>query len=299
MMLAFRSDLPLRKTAAGHFVQWLVMVLVFMAALAATVHAYTDGLLTHWNRSVVGTLTVQIPPPAAENATPAASTSDAVTAALGALKTHPAVATANLIPRGKVLELLEPWLGSGAAVSDLPLPALIDVQLRDNDASAAAAVGKALSAAVPTAIVDDHRVWLSRLTNLAEGVGVVALTLMAMISGALALTVIFATRASLAEFVQVIEVLHLVGAKDDYIAGQFARRALSQGIIGGLCGLMLYVPTLGVIAWLGSRVERGMLPDITLPLTLWLTLAALPFVAGLLAMATAHMTVRRTLRTMM
>ena len=299
MMFAFRSDLPLRKTAAGHFVQWLVMVLVFVAAIAATVHAYTDGLLVHWNRSVVGTLTIQIPPPATDSGAPADTTRDAVATALGALKHHPAVAAATLIPRDKVLELLEPWLGSGPTVTDLPLPALIDVQLHSDDADAATAVGRAVSAAVPVAIVDDHRIWLSRLTSLAQGVGVMALALMAMISGALGLTVIFATRASLAEFVQVIEVLHLVGARDDYIAGQFARRALAQGIIGGLCGLLLYAPTLGAIAWLGSRVERGMLPEVALPMTLWFTLAALPFVAGLLAMATAHITVRRALQTMM
>jgi cell division transport system permease protein len=113
------------------------------------------------------------------------------------------------------------------------------------------------------------------------------------------LTVIFATRASLAEFVHVIEVLHLVGAKDDYIAGQFARRALIQGLIGGAFGLLLYAPTLGVIAWLGARVQHGMLPEVTLPIDHWVTLAALPIVAGILAMATAHVTVRRNLRTMM
>jgi len=297
-MQAFRSDLPLRKTASGHFVQWLVMVLVFMASIAATVHAYTDGLLTHWNRSVIGTLTVQIPPPGGASASGDA-TRDTITTALGALKHHPAVASASLIPRDKVLQLLEPWLGSAEAVNDLPLPALIDVQLRNNDAAAAAAVTKAVSAAAPTAIIDDHRVWLSRLTSLAQGVGLVAVVLMAMISGALALTVIFATRASLAEFVQVIEVLHLIGARDDYIASQFARRALVQGAVGGVCGLLLFAPTLGVVAWLGSRVEQGVLPDIHLPITLWLTLAALPVIAGVLAMITAHMTVRGGLQKMM
>lgn len=294
-MLAFRSDLPLRKAAAGHFMQWLVMVLVFMAAIAATVHSYTNSLLTHWNQSVVGTLTVQIAP----GQGPSGAMADPVQVALSALKHHPAVAEANLIPRAKVLELLEPWLGNGPGVSDLPLPTLIDVQLRDNTPAAVDAITFAVTSAVPNVAVDDHRVWLSRLTGLAAGVGLVALVLMGMIAAALALTVIFATRASLAEFVQVIEVLHLVGAKDDYIAGQFAHRAMMQGLIGGAFGLLLYAPTMGIIAWLGARVQHGMLPEVTLPLIHWVTLAALPIVAGLLAMTTAHMTVRRNLRTMM
>jgi cell division transport system permease protein len=297
-MRAFHSDLPLRKTASAQFIQWLVMVLVFMAAIAETVHAYTGELLLHWNRSVVGTLTVQIPP-ATGPMGGKDDNRDAVNAALLTLKHAPAVATASVIPRDKVLALLEPWLGGGAAVADLPLPALIDVSLRDNSAEAATAVGNAVTAAVPSAIVDDHRVWLSRLTNLAQGVGVIALSLMIVIAAALGLTVVFATRASLTEFLQVIEVLHLVGARDDYIAGQFARRAFLQGIVGGLFGLLLYAPTLGAIAWLGARVQQGLLPEITLPLAHWLSLLALPLVAGLLAMITAHVTVRRALETMM
>ena len=96
-----------------------------------------------------------------------------------------------------------------------------------------------------------------------------------------------------------IEVLHLVGAKDNFIASQFAYRALTQAIVGGFCGLLLFTPTLGIIIWLGARVQDGMLPDVSLPLFHWLTLAALPLLAGLLAMVTAHMTVRRSLRTMM
>jgi len=293
MKLGVRTDLPLRKTASGHFVQWLVMVLVFMAAIAATVHAYTDSLLVHWNRSVVGTLTVQIPP--AQDS----SIDKRTDAALAALRRHAHVESATLISRDKVLELLEPWLGGGNAVSDLPLPALIDVRMQGNDADAAADISKTVTAAVPTAVVDDHRVWLSRLTHLAEGVGAVALTLLAMIAGAATFTVIFATRASLAEFLHVIEVLHLVGAKDDYIAGQFARRALSQGIIGGLFGLLLFAPTLGVIVWLGRRVEHGMLPEISIAPAHWMILAALPLFAGALAMITAHFTVRRSLKLMM
>src|SRR5260221_188208 len=106
-MRAFRSDLPLRKTASAQFIQWLVMVLVFMAAVAATVHTYTTGLLEHWNRSVVGTLTVQVPPGADARASEGR---DALKIALLTLQHDPAVAHASVIPRDKVLALLEPWL---------------------------------------------------------------------------------------------------------------------------------------------------------------------------------------------
>ncbi len=296
MALFGRTDLPIQKDASSRFVQWLVMVLVFMAAIAATVNAYTGALLHHWNQSVTSTLTVQIPAPLDGRPSKPNELPKEVTAVLGVLKIHPDVVRVEALPRTKIVALLEPWLGSGDAVSDLPLPALVDVALKPG--ADTRAVSDAIVNAAPTALVDDHRVWLNRVGNLAEGVGMIALALMGMIAVALGLTVIFATRASLAEFRDVIEVFHLVGARDDDIAGQFARRALGQATAGGLLGLALYAPALGLIAYLARHVDSSVLPSVALPLAHWALLASLPFVAGLLAMGTAHVTVRRALRTM-
>ncbi len=288
-MLGLRSDLPLRGDTAGRFVSWLVMVLVFMAAFAVTVSAYVGVLLAEWDRGVTGTLTVQIP------AGVSMSQLDAqVAKAVDVLSRHPAVAHANALPRDKVIALLKPWLGDNA-VADLPLPALIDVELRTTMPDAIAAVSDSVAKSVPGALIDDHRVWLNRVAGLAEGIGVVALAIVVLVTAALGLTIVFATRASLKEFAQVIEVLHVVGAKDGYVAGQFARRALAQALIGGIAGLVLYAPAFGLIAWLASRVDPEILPQVTLPPAHWIGLAVLPLVAALLAMLTANITVRRTL----
>lgn len=290
-MFGMRSDLPLRRDAAGRFVLWLVMVLVFMAALAVTVNSYIGVLLHDWNKGVSGTLTVQVPIGESGDKAVAAT----VNKVIDILQRHPAVAKADAVPRDKVRELLKPWLGDGELIADLPLPALIDVEMRDETPEAVAAVTSSVKNAAPEAVIDDHRVWLGRLMGLAQGFGVIALTIMALVTGALGLTIVFATRASLAEFTQVIDVLHVVGAKDGYVARQFAQRALAQGVIGGIAGLALYAPALAFVAYLASRVDPEILPHAPLPLTHWIMLAALPFSAGVLAMLTAHITVSRTL----
>lgn len=290
-MFGMRTDLPLRRDTASRFVVWLVMVLVFMASLAVTVNSYIGVRIDDWNRSVTGTLTVQIPMGAAGDKASAI----VVTKVLNVLARHPAVAKSEAVSRAKITALLSPWLGNSEAIGDLPLPALIDIEMAAEGPEAVAAVTASIKAAAPEAVIDDHRVWLNRVMSLAQGFGAVALTIMLLVTGALALTIVFATRASLAEFAQVIDILHVVGAKDGYIAAQFARRALGQGVIGGAAGLALYAPALALVAWLASRVDSEVLPDTALPAAHWLTLAALPLAAGLLAMLTAHITVRRAL----
>lgn len=285
-MFALRSDLPLRGGGSGRFVAMLVMVLVFIAAFAVTVSSYVGVLIADWEKGVSGTLTVQVP---------FSDGGDADTAkALDILARHPAVARANLVPRAQVDQLLAPWIGDGA-VKDLPLPALIDVEMRDTDPAAVAAVGASVKAAAPRAVIDDHRVWLTRVASLARGLGGVAAAIIVLVTAALAVTIVFATRASLTEFAQVIEVLHVVGAKDGYVAGQFARRALLQALAGGLAGLALYAPALGAVAVLAARVDPEILPAVHLPPVHWIILALLPAAAGLLAMLSANITVRRTL----
>jgi cell division transport system permease protein len=289
-MFAIRSDLPLRGDSSGRFVAWLVMVLVFMAAFAVTIGAYVGALLQDWNRGVSGTLTVQIP----VGETGGTALDAEVAKVIDVLSRHPAVARAAVLPRAKVDELLKPWIGEGA-LADLPLPALIDVEMRETEATAVAAVEASVKAASARAVIDDHRVWLGRVASLARGIGVVAGAIIVLVTTALALTIVFATRASLTEFAQVIEVLHVVGAKDGYVAGQFARRALLQAFLGGLAGLALYAPALGLIAWLAAQVDPEILPAIHLPVIHWLALAALPAIAAAIAMLTAHITVRRAL----
>lgn len=261
-----------------------------MAALAVTANSYIGALLEGWNQSVTGTLTVQLP---ADRDTGTAPTT--ASDLLEVLREHELVETAKIVSTEKMSALLEPWLGESSIIADLPLPILVDVQLTSNNDNATQTVVGLIQESAPSAIVEDHRVWLNRIVGLAEGFSVIALTIMGLVTGALGLIVIFATRASLTEYAQAIDVLHIVGARDGYIAGQFARRALAQGLLGGLAGLALYGPALGAIAWLAGRVQEGLLPDVALPARHWFILLALPAVAGGLAMLTANITVRRIL----
>jgi cell division transport system permease protein len=89
---------------------------------------------------------------------------------------------------------------------------------------------------VPGATLDDHRGWVDRMramagTAVAVGIGVLLLMFAATI-----LSVTFATRGAMATNKTVIEVLHFVGAKNGFIAGNFQRHFLLLGLQGGAIG---------------------------------------------------------------
>ena len=112
-------------------------------------------------------------------------------------------------------------------------------------------------------------------------------------------TIIFTTRTSLAVHQGAIEVLHLIGAQDIYIAAQFAHRAFILGLKGGVLGLFLVVPTLWGIRLLVEKMESGLIPDFNMTAVHWVGLTIIPLFVAFIGMLTARVTVMRNLRRML
>jgi cell division transport system permease protein len=151
--------------------------------------------------------------------------------------------------------LIEPWLGSGLVLDDLPVPRMIVVKLREGSVDLAP-LRKALADRVGGASLDDHRGWIERMrtmaqTTIAGGVGVLVLMLAATV-----LSVIFATRGAMATNRPIVEVLHFIGAKSGFIAKQFQRHFLVLGLEGGLIGGGLAMLLFG-IASIAANLSIG------------------------------------------
>ncbi|MBL4747701.1 MAG: cell division protein [Magnetovibrio sp.] len=294
-MFSRRTDLPLDQDPLSRFLPWLIAFMVYLAALAQSGLIGLDSLAVKWDTGIAATLTVQIPAdPDADKATNARR----LQIAMNMIVKQPGVVKARVISEQKVLELLRPWLGLVKAV-DVPLPTLIDVKTDPNLNLDARVLHQKLARRIPGTQVDDHGVWLGRLIAMVrtlEGLaGGVLLFILLSVAG----TVIFTTRTGLTVHAEAIEVLHITGAHDRYIAKQFAGRAMALGLKGGLYGLALAVPTLLILGHMAGRMERGMLPDMQMPILGWISLALLPTFSAFIAGVTARHTVMKNLRRML
>ena len=291
------TDLPLSGDATSRFLPWLVALMVFLAAMALAGAFTIGGLMGRWDHDVSGTLTVQVLPAGGERAE--AATDERVAQAVALLRAVPGIEAVTALDKARTLALLEPWLGGTEVVRDMPLPRLIDVSIDPDVRIDLARLGERLSREVPGTSIDDHRAWLSRLIALSRTIQALAFTVVGLIGVVTAATVVYATRTGMAVHHEIIEVLHLIGAQDEYIAGQFARRAFSLGVGGGVIGLALALPALSVLGWAARRLEGGFLPTVSLPLVGYIAIGLLPLLAAALAMLTARLTVRGVLARML
>lgn len=295
-MLGRRSDLPLKGDASSRFLPLLVGLMVFLSVVATAGVFVLSETVGRWNRDVSGTLTVQIQPIGGESGEQ--MTDERVQTATEIIRQFKGVRAVRPLDKRRTLALLEPWLGNIDAVRDMPLPRLIDVEI-DPDASIdLGEMASRLAQAATGASLDDHRIWLARLITLSRTIQMLAIAILLLIGVVTSATVVYATQTGMAVHYNVIEVLHLVGAHNDYIARQFADRAFSLGLGGGLLGLAFAVPALMAIGWAAQRVQGGFLPTMTLPITAYIVIGLLPLAAAALAMFAARLTVHRTLARM-
>jgi cell division transport system permease protein len=274
-------------------------MMVYLAVLSLAGALAVGSVLDDWRRDIAGTVTVQIvPATSADPESARAETDRRVEEALTVLRDQAFVTRAEPLGDPSLVALLEPWLGSSDLVRDLPLPRLIDVRIAPDARADLVGLAELLREEVPGASLDDHQVWLSGIIDLAEGLSLLGILVVALVAATTAATVVHATRLGLEVHREQIEVLHLIGAHDRYIAQQFAARMVGWTLEGGLIGLLAAMPTLMLISWLAADMEQGLLPPFSLSFWDWMALALVPAGAALLALVTARMTVRRALRRM-
>lgn len=304
-MLGLRTDLPLDRDAAAKFLPWILGFMVYLAALAVGAALIVDRLADHWRAGLTGNLTIEIP---FDESVGVADKSVVLDRIINLLSATPGVAGTTLLDDREIARLLEPWLGTSAAELDIPLPTMIAVALRPEVPLDRQQLQQDLAAIQPGAMVDDHGAWIEDALSFLRSLQVLAALLTGLVLLATAFIIVFVTRTGLSIHRGVIEIVHLIGAPNSYIAQQFQAQALRQGLIGGVVGTLLAAATLYGIdhllqltgpapvatdSFAASGARLGL--HIRLLPWQWAVLALLPVATALLAMITARVTVLRSL----
>lgn len=291
-MLRVRRDLPLERDASARYLPWLIAIMVYLAALGLVGALFMNKVVARWSAGLEGAATVQIPP---QDPAGGGGRAQRLDRAIEILLATRGVTDARVLEPDELAELIEPWLGAGAEYGDLPLPDLIAVTFDPAVAPDFDRLAEALAGAVPGAVVDDHQRWLARLTDMARSIELVAGSVVALVGLAAVTTVIFATRMGLSLHAPIIELLHLIGAQDSYVAAQFQSHALRLTLRGGVLGVLLAAITVALLQRIAGGLQDLPVASLALGVVDWGLLLLLPLIVAGIAMATARVTVLRTL----
>lgn len=217
-------------SVAGRSLVIVIAVMTFLAALAAGAALLVAEASVEWRNEASSEASVQV------RQTQGRDIEADLKKAAEILRATPGVREAQVYTRAESEGLLAPWLGQGLDLSELPTPRMIVVKLETARRPDLEALRAELAAAVPSAVLDDHHIFLARLGDMARAVVATAAMIFVLIVGAMGVAVASATRAAVATNREIVEVLHIVGAADTFIAREFQRRFLALGLRGALIG---------------------------------------------------------------
>ena len=226
----FETPLVPRNSISGRALIAVVAIMTFLASLTIGAAILVSRAAGEWQSEISREVTIQIVPASGRDV------DSLVDKAVSVARAFPGIAEVRPYSKDESAKLLEPWLGTGLSLNELPVPRLIIVKLVSDATPDLAQLRRLLAEQVPGAMLDDHRGWIDRMRAMAGTAVAAGLGALILMFAATILSVTFATRGAMATNKPVIEVLHFVGAKNGFIARNFQHHFLLLGLQGGAIG---------------------------------------------------------------
>jgi cell division transport system permease protein len=276
-------------------------IMCYLACIAIGGLVLVNRAIVAWTSDIAREVTVQVVP------RDGLDLDGQVNRALEILRATSGVVRAEAMSHEAAVALLEPWLGGGRLMQDLPVPRLVTIEIDPANPPDFAALSARIEAEVQGAMLDTHRRWQGELTRLAAVLQWLGTAILILIGASAATLVVHVTRSALDANRQAVEVLYLVGARDRFIAREVEKRLLLIGFRAGLAGAAGGICTFAVLSLAGSvaaptslvEASRNLVfgpPETTA--TIYAIFLLVPIVATLICLVTARLAVLRILRSL-
>ena len=224
------SPIVPRASISGRALVAVVAIMTFLASITTGTVLLVSASAAEWQSEVASEITMQVRPQAGRDL------ERDVTAAAEAMRTQPGIVQVKPFSKDELARLLEPWLGSGLSIEQLPVPRVVVARVQPGTTLDLAALRARVTQVAPSASVDDHRAWIERMRSMTGATVFAGIGILVLVIAATIISVSFATRGAMAANRPIVEVLHFVGAGDRYIANHFLRHFLRLGLEGGVIG---------------------------------------------------------------
>ncbi|WP_172729998.1 cell division protein FtsX [Neorhizobium galegae] len=281
----------------GNALMVVIAIMAFLACLTLGAVSMVRATASSWQSQISREITIQIKPD------DGLDMNAALNKARDLALTFVGTREGTIMDESATARLLEPWLGTGLNLADLPVPRLVIVTIDEQNPPDFAGMRDLLKTEIPQAFLDDHRTWVDRLVSMAHTTVLIGMGVLVLVFTAMILTVIFATRGALSGNRHIVEVLHFVGAESSFVASEFQKHFLKISIKGSAAGGALAAAIFAIanmwqansLATPESDQASALFGSFTIGVGGYLGIFATMVVIALLTTLTARFTVMRTI----
>jgi len=299
LLLKNKYEIPAEEDNTSTFVSVLTSIYMYLFVIMLAIFMAINAMATNWEKDIAGSITVQITPVEDENRhIDTAKTTDQQNRVLQFMEHISGVESVHILDDKVVQKLMSPWIGNKVDLNTLPIPRLLDVKLKPNAELNYDEITRGLRLLTPNASIDNHRLWLNRLIKFATSLKTIALSILLMVIAICAFSIYYSARTSLNININSIEILHIVGATDDYIAKLYSKTYAKIGFFAGIAGLMIAIPCILIVGKYGISTGSGLLNGACLSTTAWVLIMMTPLFSLIYSMLTSYFTVLKSLEKM-
>lgn len=243
-----KQNMPLvpAGSISGRALVTVIAIMTYLAAFVTGFGVFVHSTSRDWTRNISQEMTIQVRPAINRDI------EVEVAKAANIASSSPGVKAVRVFAKNESHKLLEPWLGSGLDLGELPIPRLIVVELAGDQKFNPEKLKQTLQEQTPTASLDDHRFSLESLEAMAQSLVFIVGMILALVLVAMAMAVGFATRGAMSGNKEIVDVLHFVGAEDRFIAREFQRHFLRLGFRGGAIGVVAVFLTFMLFSFIST-----------------------------------------------
>lgn len=292
-------DLPLDSNAGNKFIKMLVCLMTILLLLSFAGAFALSSIAQNWSSGLEGKASVEIPAVDENGALLDKEKISRQTILVSeALKDISLIREITVLKESDIIELVKPWLGDTIDTSTTPLPGIIAIEFHQHAEIDYGVIENRIQSIAPQARLDTHDSWLSDILKLTNSLRFAAFIIISVIGLTTIVAIAGAVRTRLSAYKEDLELLHLMGAGDNYISGQFQKHTMILAFQGSLIGMIIGLILLFLINILLASKGVTLLPNFSLTVNQKIFMIAIPFILAALSMLTARFTVLRTLAQM-
>ena len=256
---------------------WVIAIMSFSIMIIAATGLVLANTASSLSNSIQARYALEVP-----------NGGENLDALVATLKSAAGVVSVEPITESDMRRTLQRWLGPAAQSADLPVPALVNFDVKSG--TDVSALEKRLQSIAPAARVSAHSERVAPLLRSMRALEWLTLGLVLLLSAAAAAAVVLAARGALDTHRFTIEVMHGIGATDLQLTHLFQRKialdALAGSIVGALAGTVVIIALASGASLAGELTGGARLPAID-----FFILALLPLALTVLATWVARVAV--------
>lgn len=293
-----KTDIAFKSDINKGFLPFITAFMVFLACITLATAIIGNNLTNDWDNRMSNNMTIQVLPDM-RNKNPNKEIEERIKNITEILKQTPGIKSSYAMSLKETTDLLKPWLGEiGKNKLDIPLPRIITVEVSDIIPLNVRALTDEIKSYSHLITIETYESWISEFTKTLSALQTLLGLIIVLILTTTGITISYATKSGLITNKNVIEIMHMVGAHNNYICKHFSNQMMELSISGGIAGYLISCIVIMVIKNYAGTIDGGIISNFNFSSSIYWYILLIPIIAGVISKITAILTVNKTLNEM-